>query len=198
LKSKSLLTSTIILFLIVSTAYYWEPIFGLFLLVVFPILIGWYFLLVGFLLFKLTLIIIEGNKKEFAYLGSISILLLSIYLRPYGIINFEKFEGKDLLIAHRKGGGSCHTFFRLKENNKFIERSRCFSVTVNKGTYELKGDTIFFSDIKKWSSEDYFDYAIIDRSKANQNGIHGMLFRYHKNEPPKKYDLWITKDDLTQ
>ena len=122
------------------------------------------------------------------------ILLFSIYLKPSGLINFEKYEGKDLLIAYRKGGGNCNTYFRLKENNRFTERSRCFAVTSIKGTYKIKGDTIFFDNIEQWFEEDYYKYAIIDRSDPSQNGL---LFRYHnEDEPIKKYDLWITKDNL--
>jgi len=134
------------------------------------------------------------DKNQFFLIGATMILLFSIYLKPSGLINFEKYEGKDLLIAYRKGGGNCNTYFRLKENNRFTERSRCFAVTSIKGTYKIKGDTIFFDNIEQWFEEDYYKYAIIDRSDPSQNGL---LFRYHnEDEPIKKYDLWITKDNL--
>ena len=89
-----------------------------------------------------------------------TVMLFIIFLKPNGIINFDRIRGKDLLIAQAEGAANCMTTFKLKNNNKFVERTICFGVTEISGTYYLKGDTIIFNSVKlnRYENE-YYKFA---------------------------------------
>ncbi len=99
--------------------------------------------------------------------------------KPNGFINFEKFEGSDILIAQREGAANCTTTFKLKENNKFTEQSVCFGTTEIKGDYKIQNDTIFFENVELGRGEDeFYKFAVIRPSKFNKDNKHFDLVRY--------------------
>lgn len=117
-----------------------------------------------------------------------------IFLMPSGIVNFDKLEGEDLLIAQRQGAASCMTTFKIKPNNKFKETSVCFGVFEVRGNYEIRNDTIFFSDaIVPRENEDYYEFAIIQKSKLRDEDA---LFRYRNRNDTVGHELWITKNEI--
>jgi len=137
---KTILISTIILFLLINTGYYWEGMLG-----------GWNFLLLilyalSFLVLflclirQLYLVVRERFKdKGRIYLTIIMIFLLGLIVaKPNGIIDFEKFEGKDLFIAFQEGVANCTTMLKLKEKEQFYIRSICFGDTKTWGNYSVK------------------------------------------------------------
>ncbi len=64
----------------------------------------------------------QFNKRYRIFtIGFIASILILTTLKPFGLINFDKFSGKDLLIAQREGAANCMTTFKLKENYKFTE-----------------------------------------------------------------------------
>jgi len=87
-----------------------------------------------------------------------------------------------LLIAQAEGAANCVTTFKLKENNKFVERSICFGVSEIKGYYKIKNDTVFFYDVQLSKSErEYFKYAIIKSSNYQNGNKLGSLVRHKAN-----------------
>lgn len=124
-------------------------------------------------------------------------VLALAFFKPAGLIDFWKFEGNDILIAKREGAANCMTTFKLKENNKFTEKSVCFGMTEIKGDYKLKNDTIFFENVKLGRGEDeFYKFAIIRPSKFNNANSHFDLVRYKSLNDSIGHELWITKNDL--
>ena len=91
------------------------------------------------------------------------------------------------------------TTFKLKKDNKFVERSVCFGVTETKGNYQLKGDTIFFSNVSLGRGDkDYYEFAIIKKSDSQNKKTLGDLIRYKNHSDTTGHELWIIKNDLTK
>jgi len=98
LRNKGLILTSFFLFLIVNTNYFWEGILGI---LAFPFLI---FRVVAFIILAIILLIQIrkginekfSDKKRVLTIGLVSLVLVLIYLKPYGIINFDKLKGEDL------------------------------------------------------------------------------------------------------
>lgn len=195
MKNKRLIVTTIIFFLIVNLSYFWEGKLGI---LAFPIFI---FLVVSFLVLVIICVIqiANGIKEKFSNqnrnwkIGVMVVGLGVIFLKPNGIVNFDKLEGENLLIAQREGAGNCMTTFKIKSNNKFKERSVCFGVSEVRGNYEIRNDTIFFSDVSIPIGEEYYEFAILQKSKY---GDEDAFFRYRNSMDSIGNELWITKNEL--
>ena len=139
------------------------------------------------------------DKQRLVMIGTLVIVLTVTLLRPNGLINFDRLQGKDLLIAEREGVASCMTTLKLKENNTFIERSVCFGVTEHKGKYEVKGDTIFFRYNGKFRHKSgYYEFGVIQKIDTEKLKYLGDLVLYKNFNDSIGYDLWITKNELTK
>jgi len=199
LRDKGLLISTLLLFLIVNTNYFWEGKLGL---VAFPV-----FLILAFTFIVLSILllgqVIKGLKEKFSdktrniKIGIITVMLVLIFLKPNGLINFDRLNGNDILIAQREGAANCMTTLKLKENMTFKERSVCFGVSEIKGTYELKNDTIFFKNIEFGRNEnEFYEFAVIKPSKINNEMFD--LVRFKSENDTIGHELWIVKNELNE
>ena len=183
-------------FLVVNLNHFWEGRLGI---LAFPVFI---FLALAFLVLAIIGIIQIGkainekfvNKIRNWTIGIMIIGLGLIFIKPSGIINFDKLEGENLFIAQREGAANCMTTFKLKPNNKFKERSVCFGVSEVRGNYEIRNDTIFFSSVSvPRGGEEYYEYAIIQKSKYNDKEA---LFRFRSTADTTGNELWITKNEI--
>ena len=199
MKNKGLIISTILFFLIVNTNYFWEGKLGI---VAFPVFL---ILVLVFIVLSILLLgqLIKGIKERFSdktrnvTIGIIATILILIFLKPNGLINFDKFNGTDILIAQREGAANCMTTIKLKENMTFRERSVCFGVTEIKGTYELRNDTIFFENIEYGRNENkFYEFAVIKPSKINTDKFDFVRFK-NKNDTIGN-ELWIVKNELKE
>ena len=194
-----LIIIAIIFFIIVNTIYYWDSKLGFFAMPVTLILFVVYFGLLFGLIRQIYFAIREKFIKRYriVVMTILTILLVATFLKPFGLIDFEKFEGNDLLIAQREGAANCMTTLKLKENNEFKERSVCFGVTEITGNYEFRNDTIFFSNIDLGRYEDeYFEFAIIEPSMLAVDTNSYDLVRYKNQRDTIGCKLWITKNEL--
>ncbi len=88
--------------------------------------------------------------------------------------------------------------FKLKENNKFLERNVCFGVTEVRGDYKLIGDTIIFSNVELDRNEsEYYQFAIIKPAGDKFPDRLGDLIRYKGANDTTGQEIWIIKNDLT-
>jgi len=199
MKNKILLLTTFILLLIVNTTFFWEGKLGFFAMVLSLILVIVYGVLIISLLYQIYLAIREKFKstQRLISISIVAVVLVLIYIRPDGIINFEKFQGNDLLIAEREGAANCYTTLKLKENKKFIEKSICFGVSEITGKYSIKGDSIFFSDVQLGRDKsEYYQFAVIKQSASENKKIIGELKRFMNYGDTLPHELWITKNEL--
>ena len=201
MKNKGLIITTIIFFLTVNTTYYWEGKLGLFAFPAFSILVIIYFGL-GFALIRQVYFLIKeksGDKSRLINIGLLSIVLILTFLKPYGLIDFDKLEGENVLVAEREGSANCMTTLKLKDDFTFCERSVCFGVTEINGKFHIQNDTIYFDNVSFGREEnEFYKFAIIKQSKFNKDGKHFELTRYKNLTDTIRHKLWVTKNELNK
>ncbi|WP_377140701.1 hypothetical protein [Mucilaginibacter lutimaris] len=122
-----LVLSAIILFLVINTSYYWEGMFGFF--VVFVLLaIVVVFLTLAFAVFRQLCFAVKekfSNKLRLYKIAIVLSLLTLVLIWPYGLINYEALESENILVAGREGAANCTTSLFLKQSGRFKMRSIC-------------------------------------------------------------------------
>ena len=201
MRNKGIIITTLVFFLLVNTTYFWEGKLGLIAFPLFLILVIVYIgLVVGFLR-QLYFAIREKfkNKQRLVILTILVTVITLTFFRPHGFIDFDKLQGADLLVASREGGGNCTTTLKLKESNRFIERSVCFGVKEIKGTYMIQNDTIYFENVELGCVEnEFYEYAVIKKSRFNKDSTSLELVRYRNVNDTIGHELWITKNELNK
>jgi hypothetical protein len=133
---------------------------------------------------------------------SISILLqtsmmLIIFWKPNGLLDFDRLEGKNILIALSEGSANCRTLLTLKENGKFRERTTCFGIEDIKGQYEIRNDTIFFTRISfNFHQKGYYNFAVIKPYSQRRGDPSTNLVLYINKEDTSGFWLPIKKNEL--
>jgi len=200
-KKYRILTIALIFFLIINTQYFWESKLGIYAI---PLALILFITFVGFgiiLFYELYLVLREKfrNKTKFISIGGVSIVFILSFFYPFGVINFQKFEVKDLLIAEREGSANCLTILKLKANNKFVENSFCFGMIEVRGEYSIKGDSIFFSKVKSGRGKDeYYQFAVIERSEFQNDKTLTELKQFKNYNDTLPQFLFITKNELNK
>ena len=195
LKNKKLITITIIFFLIVNTSYYWKSNLGF---ITFPISLILFLVYVGLCIATVRYIYFAfkerfKNKDRMFSISLLLIVLTLIFIKPFGIINFEKFESTNVLIAEREGVAGCSMTLKLKENKKFIAKSVCFGMSETIGQYEIKNDTIYFYDVELGRNEnEFYKFAVLKPSKIN----HFSLLCLKSKNDTIGHGLKITLNEL--
>jgi len=201
LKNKGIYITAIIFFLLVNTTYYWEGKLGLFAIPAFVLLVAVYFGLAIALLRQIYFSIKEKFKQNhrFILIGLLTTVLLLTYFKPLGIVDFDKFEGTDVLIAEREGAANCLTTLKLKDDYTFKERIGCFGVSEIKGTFRVANDTVYFDNVQLGRHEEsFYKFAVIKPTKFDNPKILGDLIRYKDLTDTVGHFLWITKNDLSK
>lgn len=201
MKNIGLYITTIIFFLLVNTTYYWEGKLGLFAIPAFALLVAAYFGLAIALLRQIYFSVKEKFKQRhrFILIGLLTTVLLLTYFKPLGLVDFDKFEGTDILVAEREGAANCLTTLKLKDDYTFRERIGCFGVSEIKGTFRVANDTIYFDNIKLGRQEEnFYKFAVIKPTKFDNSKIFGDLIRYKDLTDTVGHVLWITKNDLSK
>jgi hypothetical protein len=199
LKNKGLIIATIIFFLLVNTTYYWEGKLGLY---AFPTFIVLALVFVGLIIALLRQIYFSLREKftdrqRLFLVGLLTIVLTLTAYKPFGLVDFDKLEGGDLLIAEREGAANCMTTLKLKDDLTFRERNVCFGVGEIKGSYHLQNDTIYFDKVQLGRHEnEFYEFAVVTQSKFNKDGKHFDLTRYKNINDTVGHELWITKNEL--
>ena len=166
--------------LIWNSQYLWEYLPGLFDIgIIFLLKITIFIInLIG--IYQIFKFVSEVHKVKFRLVNIILIVAVSIlsYFNPLGLIDFKKFEGKNILYAMREGVANCTTSIRLKERNRFKKTSICFGTDHFWGDYEIKGDTIkfYYDNISEENKRD--DYAIMQIINDTADKRFGLI-HYH-------------------
>lgn len=198
MKYKGFIIATTIFFLIINTSYFWEGKLGGWAFPVFTVLFIFYVILAAMLLRQLIVSFKEKftDRQRVTVSVSLLLILLLVCFKPSGIIDFDKLAGKDVLIAEREGAANCKTLLKLKDNYTFIEKSVCFSVTEVKGSYEIRGDTVFFKNVSlDRYTDSFYQYAIVRPTGYEVKAI-GSLMLYRDKADKKGQELWIVRNDL--
>jgi hypothetical protein len=196
--NKTLLIAAISFFLVVNTSYFWRGHFFLWELLAFFLLI----IIFGVLVAALVLQVAHASEEKFRNKGrNVTIAIVAVVIclvgyRPAGLVDFERFGSRDLLVAQREGAANCMTTFRLKENKTFREVTVCFGTTKAQGRYSISNDTITFSDIEYYSGKEFYKYAIITPVDSFSASEIGDLVLYRSRQDTIPLKLWIVKNEL--
>lgn len=140
-----------------------------------------------------------SDKYRIAGMAALAGVLILSYLKPGGVINFEKLSGKDLLLAEREGAANCMSYFKIKENNNFIFQQNCFGTSQTKGKYEISGDSIFLREVTKGRDVDsFYKFAVLKPSIFTNGKIEKDIWLYYSENDTSGYMLGITKNFLTK
>lgn len=195
MKYKKLILLLAVFFLVVNTSYFWEGKLGLF---AFPVFLALMLIYLALIIVFCRMLILNFKEKFndrqrlFVSAGLLCILVLTFF-KPSGIIDFDGFSGKNLLVAGREGAANCTTTLKLKENNFFVEKTICFGVDEVSGSYSIKGDTIFFRSLNQ--NSDYYTHAVVKRI-GPQNGE--IIVLYKGESDTIGSSLQIIKNELIQ
>ena len=109
------------------------------------------------------------DKRRFLTMALLLFVLTTTILKPNGLVNFDHLlEGDNLLVAFQEGAANCSTTFVLKENRSFRESAACFGVGETSGKCDLKGDTLFFNNVKLGRGQkEYYDFAVMEVTEFN-------------------------------
>ncbi|MBA5629387.1 hypothetical protein [Moheibacter lacus] len=184
-KFKYQIFASIFLLLAITFAFYWEMWIGKWFFIVMPILILNYLILI-FVFFYQLIKSIQNKFQEKSRNIQIIVLvfvLTIVTIKPFGVINFDKFYGNDVLVSNSEGVAGCGGTFKIKDKNWFIYRSVCFSIEKYMGKYEIKNDTIFFLEKNRKFK---YNYAII-------KGKNIMLISNEFYVKPKTFEVTSNK-----
>ncbi len=127
------------------------------------------FLLLCISLYQIVILVLEKVKHYERLRFSIIIfaLLTLIFLKPLGLINWEKFEDKNHLVAVGRGN-----ILKLKSKNKlkFISSNQDFYF----GTYKMKDDTLFLLTKKITPYMDRVSYATLYNSGGQLDSYNAL------------------------
>lgn len=197
MKYKKLIPAATVFFLLINTSYFWEGKLGAF---AFPVFIGlmiFFFVLVILWLIHTSKCMQEKckSKSRIGVIAVLSIVLITTAIKPYGLVNYDRLYGKNLLIAQREGSAHCTVTLTLKENGTFRERHVCFGVREIRGSYEIRNDTVFFKMPKNARNPKFsYAFALIMPSRNPHYREELVLYR-HNNDTPALV-LWILSNQL--
>jgi hypothetical protein len=201
-KYKRLIILSAVFFLVVQTSYFWEPwLEFLGLLLVFLLVIVM-MTLVGLFISHLVMLIKERfrNRQRVIVAAVLFVVVCTTFLKPTGLIDFDRLADKDLFIAMREGAANCQSVLKLKDNNTFVARELCWGISEIKGAYAIKGDTIFFTNVKPGRGDNhYYMYSVIKKKNKIEHGYYksvGDLVLYKDKKDTTGHILWITKNDF--
>ena len=172
MKNKALITLLVVFFLIINTMSLWDNNLGFTATLVFLALFG-IFIALGLSLF---IELFKASKERFCdrarnlRIVIIGIVFTTTLVKPFGLIDYEKYEEPTILIAQADGVASCQTTLKLKADNTFKEKSVCFGIEQIKGKYRIENDTIFFEEVVfNRFTDRYYEYAIIKSEQLDKN-----------------------------
>lgn len=191
MKSKSVIIA-LILFIALNTSFLWErlPSGSDFLL---TMIFGFIGLILAFVfVLKLGGLFIDKFKNQNNNISVIVIgsVLIFYFFFPFGLVRNSDFDPEYYLVANREGAANCQTTIILGIDSTFIERSVCFGVDKNSGTYTIKNDTAFLSFDDNSNKE---TIGVLEWKEDGEKGNYGIFNYYKTLSDNKPIDLMITK-----
>lgn len=200
MKKSLIIIISILYFLLFNLSRLWEKLPGLWDLILSGILF------VGFLILAIVLIvqIVKMIKNKFALRIDIinSILLTTVLILtvifPFGLIDFNKFEEPNLILAQYEGSANCTTTLKIKDSDRFIQRSICFGVDEYYGKYEIIADTIKLYYDKKSSFDSKYAYGLILLDSIQTDKKIGKIIYYRDTLDDNPLPMRILQYDIDE
>jgi hypothetical protein len=201
IKNKKLLIVSLICFIGINTSYFWDSYARVLFL---PLALACFItLVIAFLLLlrQIYMVVRErfADKSRLYTTIAITVLLALIVIEPFGIIDYEKLEGKSIFSAGYKGVASCSSALKLTADHKYFVRGVCFGVEHLSGTYTVANDTIRFNSPASGRSNGYYEFGVI-KMLSNPPGSHiiGELRLYRSVKDSMPLPMGVTLNELTK
>jgi hypothetical protein len=136
------------------------------------------------------------NRKRITTIVCLTIVLGISFLYPDGLIDFERLQGKDLIVAQREGAANCTITFRFKKTNQFSETDICFGVERGRGTYLMKDDTVYLNYNRSTGSKGKYSFAVIKLHSTEFSQAMGEVKFFKEKNDSLPLILILTKYDL--
>jgi hypothetical protein len=122
-------------------------------------------------IFQLFKYFTEKDRDKQRLLVAIFIFCLNciVVVKPQGLINWEKWEGENILVAEMEGTANCHTIIKLRPKNVFKYTSICFGMDFYMGTYKLSNDTLYLELEKDAPYIDRKSFAVFEKLKKGED-----------------------------
>ena len=166
--------------------YFLSYVPGAFTIGVLLIGLSLWFIILGIALYQIVKLALESPKyyQRLVFAGVIIILNFLSLAEPMGLIDWEKYESENLLVADREGTANCRTILKIKADNKFKYISRCFGVDFHLGTYKFKNDTLHFQLKRDLGYMDKSSYATLVKSQKDSTTFNRLIL--HENYESKR------------
>jgi len=187
LKGKKIISILILTFFgIWYFQYFLSYVPGAFTIGVFLEGIGLWFIILGIALYQIIKLAFEKPKhyQRLIFIGVIIILNFLSLAEPIGLIDWEKYESQNILVADREGTANCRTILKLKADNKLKYISRCFGVDFHLGTYRFKNDTLHFQLKRDLGYMDKLSFATLVKSEKDSSKYNRLIL--HENYESKR------------
>jgi amino acid transporter len=190
MKNKALLIITVIFFLLVQSRYYLEDLFTtdrfpfMEMVSVFVLFLVFIILVMSFLFQVEKAFKEKFNNRSRLYLITFMLFALGVTVwRPFGLVDFEKFEGKDVFVANAEGAANCNSILKLKDNKI-------------KGTYSITGDTIKFVGFDRKEHHPKLRFAIVRPTKFLNSKVKSDVLMHFDDNDTAKRPLLVTMNKI--
>lgn len=203
MRNKALLIITLIFFLLVQFRYYLEDLFRtdgfhfMEIISVFVLFLVFIILVISFLFQVEKAFEEKFNNRSRRYLIIFMVFVLGVTVwRPFGLIDFEKFEAKDVFVASAEGAANCHSILKLKDNKRFTFTSICFGVNKVKGTYSVVGDKIKFVSFDRKEYHPKLKFAIVRPTIFSNSKVRSDVIMHFDDNDTAKRPLLVTMNEI--
>lgn len=176
MKQKILIGCALAFFLAIQFLYFWELRRGISFSLMFFMLAA--FSVLGVIWIYKFMKAARDNfrhRRRNVMLFIVGLVLLATLFKPFGLIDYENFDGTDVLVATENNRDGCNRSLKLKDNHTYVQVFTCFSISKDRGTYIQNGDTVFFKD-----HPEKYDYGIILRHKISARYIGRLIMHRYK------------------
>ena len=196
-RKKSISILILIFFGIWFFQYFLSYVPGAFTIGVLLIGLSLWIVILGIALYQIIKLALEKSKyyQRLIYVAVIFILNFISLAKPMGLIDWEKYEGENLLIADREGTANCRTILKLKPKNKFKYISRCFGVDFHMGTYKFANDTLHLQLKRDVDYMDESSFATLVKSE-NDSTKYIRLILHENYESKRKLSYLIREIEI--
>lgn len=201
MRKNKLVISVVVFFLLINTRYFWQFQLGPLIIPAFLLFCTTCMVLALVFVWQIYLMVKERFANRHRWVGVIilTVILSLIAYKPEGLIDFERFERKDVLVAVQNSAGNQLTTLRLKEDFTFIEQFTGMAYTEVKGNYHYQHDTIYFDNVRLGPYVNrFYQFAVIKPSKLSWIGQPFDLMKYENIKDTVGEELWLIKNETNK
>ena len=195
MKRKKIISALILTFFSIwFFQYFLSYVQGASTIVVLLIGLCLWFVILAIALYQVVKLVIEKPKHYQRLIFVLVIIILNFLslAEPMGMIDWEKYEDENLLVAEREGTANCRSIIKLKANNKFKYVNRCFGVDFHLGTYQISNDTIHLQLKNHVGYMDKKAFAVLLKSQNDSTKYSRVIL--HQNYEAKRKLSYFVKE----